>query len=60
MRQKPLVERKLENLKIGLIGLENMISRGSNREDFLQQIENLKERVRETAVLISNESEDFQ
>jgi len=60
MKQKLLVEKKLEGLKISLIGLENMLSRQSTREEFLNNINVLKQRVEELQVLINRESEDFQ
>jgi hypothetical protein len=59
MRQKLVVEKKIENIKIGLIGLENSLSRPTDREQFLQQINLIRTRVAELEVLISNETEEF-
>jgi hypothetical protein len=60
MKQKPLVEKKIENIKIGLVGLENTVSRGNaTAEDFLLQIERLKSIAVELQILVGRESEEW-
>lgn len=60
MKQKPLVEKKIENIKIGLVGLENTVSRGNaTREEFLSQIERLKAIAVELQILVGRESEEW-
>lgn len=60
MKQKLIVEKKVQSIKIGLTYLENMMSREVSREEFLQQIERLKSIVTELDVLISRENEEFE
>ena len=60
MKQKQIVEKKVESIKIGLVGLENMMSRGDlTREDFLNQINKLKSVAVELEILIGRESEEW-
>jgi hypothetical protein len=60
MKQKLIVEKKVESIKIGLVGLENMISRGDlTREDFMNQILKLKTVAIELEILIGRESEEW-
>ena len=60
MKQKPLVEKKIENIKIGLVGLENTVSRGNaSREEFLDLIERLKAIAVELQILVGRESEEW-
>lgn len=60
MKQKLIVEKKVQSIKIGLTYLENMMSREVSREEFIQQIERLKSIVTELDVLISRENEEFE
>jgi len=60
MKQKLIVEKKVENIKIAIIGLENMMSRQVTREVFLEQIERLKTITQELDVLIQRETEEYQ
>jgi hypothetical protein len=60
MKQKLLVEKKIDNIKIGLVGLENTVSRGNaTREEFLGQIERLKAIAVELQILVGRESEEW-
>jgi hypothetical protein len=60
MKQKLIVEKKVENIKIAIVGLENMMSRQVTREVFLEQIERLKTITQELDVLIQRETEEYQ
>jgi hypothetical protein len=60
MKQKLIVEKKIESIKIGLVALENMMSRGDlTREDFMNQILKLKTVAIELEILIGRESEEW-
>ena len=59
MKQKVIVDRKIQNIKIALVGLENMMSRDVTREDFLSQIERLKSLAVELEILIGRETEEY-
>ena len=60
MKQKQIVEKKVDNIKIGLVGLENMMSRNnSTREEFLDQINKVKAVAIELEILIGRETEEW-
>jgi hypothetical protein len=60
MKQKPIVEKKIQGIKIGLVYLENMMSRQATREEFLEQLERVKGICTELEVLINREDEVFE
>ncbi len=59
MKSKLVVEKKIQNLKICLVGLENMLNGNFTKEDFYSQIERIKITVVELDTLIQRESEEY-
>lgn len=59
MRQKQLVLKKLYEIQILLNGEKALISTARSREELLQQIEKIEEKLKETEVLINRENEDW-
>jgi predicted nucleotidyltransferase len=60
MKQKLIVQKKIEGVKVGLIGLENMMSMNNlSREDFLNQINKVKALALELEILVNRESEEW-
>lgn len=59
MRQKQLVLKKLYEIQILLNGEKALISTARSREELLQQIEKIEEKLKETEVLINRENQDW-
>ena len=59
MRQKQLVLKKLYEIQILINGEKALISTNRGREELLQQLERMEEKLRETEVLINRENEEW-
>jgi antitoxin component of MazEF toxin-antitoxin module len=59
MRQKQLVLKKLYEIQILINGEKAFISTGRSREELLQQLEKIEEKLKETEILINRENEEW-
>ena len=59
MRQKQLVLKKLYEIQILINGEKALISTARSREELLQQLERIEEKLKETEVLINRENEEW-
>lgn len=60
MRYKNNTLDKLENIKTSVSRLELQISRNYRRDEILDTIEELKERIADTVAMISVEPDEFE
>ena len=59
MRQKQLVLKKLYEIQILINGEKALISTARSREELLQQLDKIEEKLKETEVLINRENEEW-
>lgn len=59
MRQKELILRKIFELRNFLNGQRALISTARSKEELLQQLERVEEKVQEIEVLINRENQDW-
>lgn len=59
MRQKQLVLKKLYEIQILINGEKALISTARSREELLQQLEKLEEKLKEAEILVNRENEEW-
>lgn len=59
MRQKELITKKIQELKNFVNGERALISTARSREELLQQLEKISDKIQEIEVLINRENQDW-
>jgi antitoxin component of MazEF toxin-antitoxin module len=59
MRQKQLVLKKLQELQILINGEKALISTNRSREELLQQLQKMEQKLLEAEVLVNRENEEW-